>query len=269
MRRTIKPFLKWAGGKRWLTSADVLPDMNKYSRYIEPFLGGGAVFFHLQPAKALLSDVNVELMHLYSVIRDRPTDFRLAMLEHQQLHSYEHYYQMRSGRPSESIARAARFLYLNRTCWNGLYRVNRNGDFNVPIGTKDSVLFADDDFNYVAEVLSRAELLCSDFESVISMAGVGDLLFVDPPYTVRHNLNGFLKYNENMFSWADQIRLSESVRAAACRGASVIVTNANHDSVRELYAGDFEHRELTRVSVLAANSLKRGVTTEAMFVANL
>jgi DNA adenine methylase len=265
----MKPFLKWAGGKRWLASSGLLPEGAKYRRYIEPFLGSGAVYFHLQPHAAILSDVNRELIHLFRVIRDNWATFGAAMEAHQRQHSREHYYAVRSSEPADGIARAARFLYLNRTCWNGLYRVNRKGNFNVPIGTKDTVLFPDDDFKTIAATLAGAELMSSDFEPVIERAGAGDLVFVDPPYTVRHNFNGFLKYNESIFSWADQVRLSECAKAAVQRGAALIVTNANHESVVDLYKDTFAYRELTRSSVLAASSARRGLTTEAIFLANV
>jgi DNA adenine methylase len=265
----MKPFLKWAGGKRWLTGTDILPDSAPYERHIEPFLGGGAVFFHLQPKAAILSDINPELIHLFSIMRTQPLQLETAMRRHQAKHSHDYYYKVRCADPKDPIARAARLLYLNRTCWNGLYRVNRRGEFNVPIGTKDKVLFPSDDFQGFAEALMAAQLICSDFENVIDLASEGDFLFVDPPYTVRHNFNGFLKYNESMFSWPDQIRLASCVKAAVTRGAAVIVTNANHESVHELYKDTFEMRELHRASVLAASSAKRGVTTEAMFSANL
>lgn len=265
----MKPFLKWAGGKRWLTSMDALPDSEPYERYIEPFLGGGAVFFHLQPKAAILSDINPELIHLFSTMREMPAELEAAMRHHQLKHSPDYYYEQRAADPEDPIARAARFLYLNRTCWNGLYRVNRRGEFNVPIGTKDTVLFPSDDFQAFAKALRTAELISSDFEAVIGLAGDGDFVFVDPPYTVRHNYNGFLKYNESIFSWADQVRLASCVKEAVTRGAAVIVTNANHESVHDLYSNTFEMRELHRASVLAASSTKRGVTTEAMFSANL
>lgn len=264
----VKPFLKWAGGKRWLSSSGVLPETGQYQRYIEPFLGSGAVYFHLRPRTAVLADVNGELIHLYRTIRDNWAPFGVAMEQHQRQHCREHYYAVRSSVPSDDIARAARFLYLNRTCWNGLYRVNRKGNFNVPIGTKSTVLFSDDDFESIATVLAKAELISSDFEPVIERAKAGDLVFVDPPYTVRHNLNGFLKYNESIFSWADQVRLSDCVKAAVKRGAAVIVTNANHECVVDLYKDAFAYRELTRASVLAASSARRGLTTEAIFFAN-
>lgn len=264
-----KPFLKWVGGKRWLTTAGLLPAATSYDRYIEPFLGGGAVFFHLQPKVAILSDINSDLIHLFSTMRAHPVQLQAAMADHQRDHSSEHYYKVRAANFEQPVARAARFLYLNRTCWNGLYRVNRKGEFNVPIGTKDTVLFEDEDFQAVAELLASVELICSDFEKVIELAGVGDLVFLDPPYTVRHNFNGFLKYNESMFSWADQVRLANCAKDAIARGAAVIVTNANHSSVHELYEDVFAVQEMHRASVLAASPAKRGVTTEAVFSANL
>ena len=265
----LKPFLKWAGGKRWLTSSGALPSVVASAQYIEPFLGSAAVFFHLRPTRAILSDLNGELVHLYRVMRDHPVELAQHMERHHELHARDHYYAVRSILPTGPVARAARFLYLNRTCWNGLYRVNVKGEFNVPIGTKSSVLFSDDDFEAVANTLSAAELLCSDFEPVIARAQKGDVVFADPPYTARHNLNGFLKYNERIFSWADQVRLAECLQEAVRRGASVIVTNANHASVRELYAGVFKYQELSRASVLAASPGRRGRTTEALFTANV
>ncbi len=265
----IEPFLKWAGGKRWLASSGVLPAGHRFDRYIEPFLGGGAVFFALLPSKALLSDVNGDLIELYEVMRAYPEQIKMALEGHQSLHSKAYYYAVRSSMPSSSLDRAARMLYLNRTCWNGLYRVNRSGQFNVPIGTKTVVTSDADDFVGISQALEKADIRKCDFEETIEEAGVGDFLFVDPPYTVKHNMNGFVKYNENIFSWSDQIRLRDSVTAAARRGAAVMLTNADHECVRELYEGDFSYISLARSSVLSGSSAGRGPTTEALFSANL
>ncbi|MGC6331393.1 DNA adenine methylase [Rhizorhabdus sp. FW153] len=259
------PFLKWAGGKRWLAASGELPVPREYVRYVEPFLGGGAMFFHLKPATAILSDINAELIELYAVVRDQPEALRRLMAAHQQQHSTDYYYSTRAAVPCSQIERAARTLYLNRTCWNGLYRVNLRGEFNVPIGTKTTVLFADETFEVASEALRGANLMCCDFETTIETTGVGDFIFIDPPYTVQHNLNGFLKYNERIFSWADQIRLRDCVAAAITRGAAVAVTNADHESVRALYSGICEYRQLRRSSVLAGDANRRGQTTEALF----
>ncbi|OBZ94325.1 DNA methyltransferase [Pararhizobium polonicum] len=265
----VSPILKWAGGKRWLVVADRLPKPSKYQRYVEPFLGSGAVFFHLKPSSAILSDLNADLINLYKVVRDNPWEFEERMHAHQAMHSKEYYYQIRAKLCVDADAAAARFLYLNRTCWNGLYRVNKRGEFNVPIGTKQAVVMSTDDFLAVSETLKRAELRNEDFEKIIDETQHGDFLFVDPPYTVQHNFNGFLKYNEQIFSWQDQIRLSNALQKAANRGVSIVLTNADHESVRQLYVQKFQYRKLARQSVLAGKSNKRGGTTEAIFTCNL
>ncbi len=264
-----EPFLKWAGGKRWLVSSGLLRKPKQYDRFIEPFLGGGAVFFHLTPPLALLSDINPDLIELYKSMRNDPAQLQLHMKEHQKNHSKIYYYDVRDQQPKTALLRAARLLYLNRTCWNGLYRVNMKGEFNVPKGTKDTVLFRAEDFTSFAKALEGADLLCSDFEPIINRAGAGDFLFVDPPYTVKHNVNGFIKYNEQLFSWEDQVRLRDAVSRACARGAAVIMTNADHQSVRDLYADVLAYSTVERHSVLAGEASRRGKTTEALFTHNI
>ena len=257
------PFLKWAGGKRWLVAnySDLIP--RAFSRYIEPFLGSGAVFFHLKPKIALLSDLNEDLIATYAAIRDE-WDSVIEQLEvHARKHSEEYYYQQRATTPRSKVRAAARFIYLNRTCWNGLYRVNRDGVFNVPKGTKDAVILESDDFEGLSRLLQGVELRVCDFEKTLDSASEGDLVFVDPPYTVRHNLNGFIKYNNKIFSWMDQIRLRDAVKRACERRATVLVTNANHESIRELYSG-FTLRTLSRASVISGNPEGRGSTEEIL-----
>ena len=265
----IEPFLKWAGGKRWLTGSASLPNPSTFRRYFEPFLGGGAVFFKLEPKDALLSDINGDIIDLYRMVRDQPEALRQKLEAHQSRHDRDYYYTVRAKIPETLIEKAARTLYLNRTCWNGLYRVNRKGEFNVPIGTKTTVISEADDFFRIARALEGAELRKCDFAETIEEAMTGDFLFVDPPYTVKHNMNGFVKYNETIFTWADQVRLKDAVTRAARRGVAVIVTNADHESLRELYARDFAYLSLSRSSVLSGSSTGRGPTTEAMFTANI
>jgi DNA adenine methylase len=262
------PFLKWAGGKRWLVQSR-LPRPAGYERFIEPFLGSAAVFFHLKPARALLADVNDELINLYAAIRDAPERMSVLMAWHQEKHSSTHYYQIRDRVYQDRIWRAARTLYLNRTCWNGLYRVNRKGKFNVPMGSKSSVVLPTDDFFATSNMLKNVDLKCQDFEITVDSSCPGDFLFVDPPYTVKHNMNGFVKYNETIFSWNDQVRLAAALERAAARGVAIVVTNADHDSVRSLYQSDFEYTQVTRRSVLAGSAAHRGATTEALFTRNL
>ena len=259
---SVSPFLKWAGGKRWLTQdfSNLFPE--DFNVYYEPFLGSGAVFFHLQPEKSILNDSNFELINSYVQIRDNWNCIEKELKRYHKKHSKEFYYDMRSYSPRADHYRASRFIYLNRTCWNGLYRVNLNGKFNVPIGSKKNVILDADDFGKLSKSLRNAELLSGDFEKIIDMSGRGDFLFVDPPYTVKHNNNGFVKYNENIFSWSDQIRLKESLVRAASRGARFVVTNANHASIRELYADVGEFIELTRNSVISGLTSGRGRYSE-------
>lgn len=175
----------------------------RFNRYIEPFLGSGAVFFYLRPKGGILGDSNRDLIETYQAIKQNWAIVYRHLVEHQGRHSRNYYYQIRSVRPTSLALRAARFIYLNRTCWNGLYRVNQEGKFNVPIGTRSSVIFEDDCFDEIAGALKEVELRACDFEELIDLAEEGDLIFADPPYTVRHNHNGFIKYNENLFSWSE------------------------------------------------------------------
>lgn len=182
------------------------------------------------------------------------------------MHSKEFYYQERDRVRRKSHTKAAQFLYLNRTCWNGLYRENLSGKFNVPIGTKSQVLLADDDFKGASSLLESAELKVCDFEETLSDARSGDLVFLDPPYTTAHNTNGFIKYNQNIFSWDDQIRLRQCTEAALNRGAKVVLTNANHETIHKLYTDLGTPEVLSRASVISGSARARGKTTEVLYV---
>lgn len=258
------PFLKWAGGKRWLMrSHRAAFDLSGVERYVEPFVGSGAVFFGLHPKSALLNDANAELVETYCAIKKDWKSVLDLLRKHQRRHSDEYYYQVRESVPTSQAGRAARFVYLNRTCFNGLYRVNRRGEFNVPRGTKDSVLMDTDDFESISRRLTNANLQSGDFENVVDQCGEGDFIYADPPYTVKHNNNGFIKYNERLFSWADQERLKDALVRAVRRGARALVSNADHPSIRELYA-DASYVIAERHSVMASESERRKRTTELL-----
>jgi len=259
-----EPFLKWAGGKRWLVRSrpDIFP--TAFKKYYEPFLGGGAVFFHIAPKSSTLSDKNPALINLYTQLKENWLPLSIEMERHQKLHSKDHYYEIRSRKFTTKLEQAAQLLYLNRTCYNGLFRVNLKGEFNVPIGTKNSVVFPGESFETIAKKLANTKILTSDFEVMIDKAEQGDLVFADPPYTVKHNNNGFVKYNESIFSWEDQIRLALALTRAADRGVNIISTNANHPSVRCLYESRFFLKTLDRASVLAGKTAARGGTTEIL-----
>ncbi len=260
-----EPFLKWAGGKRWLVSMH--PHLFagiEFERYFEPFLGSGAVYFHMAPGRAFLSDINRELIETYIAVRDTPEMVKSLLIQHHEHHSKEHYYAVRRSINGSLAEKAARFIYLNRTCWNGLYRVNLQGQFNVPIGTKTRVILETDDFSRLSILLKKAVIVRQNFEISLDQCGRNDFVFIDPPYTVCHNNNGFLKYNEKIFSWDDQVRLRNAVTAASGRGAKIIVLNAYQDSVIDLYKDFPRMFKMNRPSVLAADPRRRKQVDELM-----
>ena len=166
----MKPFIKWAGGKRWLLENPSFALPGFTGRYIEPFLGGGAIFFHVKPRASILSDVNARLITTYKAIRDEWHLVQSSLEAFQARHSKDFYYAERKGEHEAPHLRAAQFLYLNRTCFNGLYRENLRGEFNVPIGTKTQVILPDDDFETASRLLAKADLRVSDFEAVLADA---------------------------------------------------------------------------------------------------
>jgi DNA adenine methylase len=260
----VEPLLKWPGGKRWLATKFPTLFPAVYKTYFEPFVGSGAVFFALQPAKATLSDINADLIHTYQVVRKAWKDVATQLRRHEKRHSAAHYYAVRATEPSSDVQRAARFIYLNKTCWNGLYRVNTRGQFNVPIGTKSKVSIDSKEIETLAHLLGRARLTVSDFEETISRACRGDFIFADPPYTAHHNSNGFLKYNDKLFSWNDQLRLQSALSEATRRGAKVVLTNADHPSLHSLYCDSFFLYRVSRASRISGLSHGRGQFSELL-----
>lgn len=259
----ISPFLKWAGGKQWL-----LPLLKPLialgsGRYIEPFLGGGAVFFSTCPKNALLSDSNEDLIATYRTVREDPE----AIIRHLRRFSFTEdcYYHIRALEPNSIAGRAARFIYLNHTCWNGLYRVNKKGHFNVPMGSFDSRpdFVLAERLRAAGRVLKRTKIRCQDFEETCRQAESGDTIYLDPPYTVTHRNNGFLRYNERIFSWADQERLAKLAKKLKRKGCKIVMTNADHQSIAELYS-DFMIKKVSRKSLVAGDTLSRRSVSELL-----
>ena len=230
------PFLKWPGGKRW-----ILPYIEKYINvdeiinYYEPFLGGGAVFFSYNFKTAYLSDNNENLINVYNIVKERP-DLIIAKIKNIS-EDKNTYYKLRSTVFDNDIDKAVQFIYLNRLAFGGMYRVNLNGEFNVPYGENKttSILWSKDLLINASNKLKNAHLNCSDFQELMRKANDGDLIYCDPPYTVSHNKNGFIKYNQNLFQWEDQVRLAEECILASQKGVKIIVSNAAHESIRKLY----------------------------------
>ena len=261
----MQPFLKWPGGKRWLISKYNMIFPKEYNTYLEPFLGGGSAFFHLAPKQAIVSDINRDLINTYQIMKKCPVELSNMLIKHQENHSVEYYYKIRNEISQDTIERAARFLYLNRTCFNGMYRVNHDGIFNVPIGTRSHFIEDIDLFEEYSQVLKNAHIRSQDFTETIRQAGDKDLIFADPPYAIANKQNSFIKYNDKLFSWKDQSRLLKALVKARDRGSLVICTNAFYPQLEEMYQENgFYTYSLNRFSSISGSSAGRGILEELL-----
>lgn len=265
-----RPVLKWAGGKSALLEQLVPLFPQKFSRYVEPFLGGGAVFLSLQPGVAALgNEINPELFNLYSVLRDAPEQLMQKLDEHAAQYSKEFYYALRAETPTTPVARAARTLFLNKTGFNGLYRQNARGQFNVPFGhrKKCPALYKQANIQEVQRRLLHVNLSNLDFEAVVSQCGAGDFIYCDPPYEPLSATSSFNSYTGGGFDRREQKRLHDALAGAVRRGASVAVSNSSAPYVAELYM----HWEIHRVKARRAiNSVavRRGEIDEFLILMN-
>jgi DNA adenine methylase len=237
----------------------------KYGRYFEPFLGGGAFFFFLQPERAEISDASEPLIATYRAVK-KHSDEILGLLRPLRP-DRETFERIKKHAVQGPIEDAARFIFLNKACWNGLYRVNSKGIFNVPYGAPKTD-FVIDEGNLVncAKQLRRRSIRIArqDFSTIECRVVSGDFVFLDPPYVTTHNMNGFVDWNESLFSWQDQLRLAEMAARLVAKGANVLITNAAHPDIEAFYRG-FGKSEFVRYSTLASNASKRGKTSEAIF----
>lgn len=261
----IEPFIRWAGGKRWLVPfIEELTRTLTYKNYYEPFLGGASIFFSLNPPKHIyLSDINAELIDTYAAIRDIPDDVIHAL---QLLQNTEKdYYIIRESEPKDLAHRAARFLYLNQTSFNGLYRVNNQGKYNVPYGYRKKLSYDVERIRNASAKLQGVKLECSDFAARKYRIKTGDLVFLDPPYTVSHNQNGFIKYNQKLFSIKEQYRLSAYIDYIRKKGAYYVLTNAAHDTIFEIFDKGDRVITLDRNSLIGGKNSKRERISEYIF----
>ncbi len=234
------PVVKWAGGKTSLLTRIAARLPKAYGTYIEPFLGGGATFFALRPERALVADSNAELIAMYEAIRDEPAAL-MAALDTLQPHvaDRERYLAVRAQDPA-TLTRteaAARFIYLNKTCYNGLYRVNREGKFNVPFGRHASPprLYDASNLHAVGEALRRASVRCADYRDVLREATPGDFVYLDPPYHPAARTANFTSYTPLGFGDADQRALADEVARLTDAGVFVLLSNSDTPLIRELY----------------------------------
>lgn len=232
-----KPFVRWVGGKFQILE-DILPLVpGAFGRYFEPFVGGGALFFELHNQgrikKAFLSDANAELMGAYQAVRDTLPQVLRHLKGHRS--TSEHYYKVRARDPIDPIypSAAARFIYLNRTCFNGLYRVNKAGKFNVPFGKRKNVTIDAENLQAVAKALRGVSLKAVSYQkATVRRAKAGDFVYFDPPYDGA----SFTSYTPHGFGEEDQISLAYTFDALVARGVHVLLSNADTPRVRELYA---------------------------------
>lgn len=220
------------------------------------------MFFALRPTQAVLADRNEELLNCYKQVRDDP---ECVIAAFQKLKKNEtEFYRIRKSVPKDRAAAAARFIYLMNYSFNGIYRVNSSGEFNVPYGGKKKKSFDVERIRNVSKAFAKVEFVHDDFEKAAEGAKRGDLVYFDPPYTVAHGNNGFVQYNEKIFSWEDQERLESFARKLAERGCHVIVSNAEHPSLFDLYS-KFERKIVQRHSGIGAQPDCRKRISEYVF----
>ena len=238
LNNMTKPILKWAGGKTQMLG-DLLPKVPKnYGRYIEPFLGGGAMFFALQPENAIIADSNPELINMYRQVATNVDEVITCLKKYE--NTAELFYSVREQDWNclPKAEAAARTIFLNRTCFNGLYRVNKKGKFNVPYGKYSNPRICDEEnLKMASEALKKAEILCGDYLLVLEhYAQAGDFVFLDPPYLPISEYSDFKRYTKEQFYEKDHVELAQMIMRLQERGCYVVLTNSNHPLVHELYA---------------------------------
>ncbi|MBW4569788.1 MAG: DNA adenine methylase [Tolypothrix carrinoi HA7290-LM1] len=262
-----RPFLKWAGGKSKLIKQYLthFPSENTYKNYYEPFLGGGAVFFHIQPIKAILTDINAELITTYRCVRDNVKELIYLLKEHESKHSRDYYYGVRANPVKTDLEKAARLIYLNKTCFNGLYRVNSQGKFNVPLGKyKNPNICPEDLLIAASEALYQAEIKQADFTEVLNYAtNSDDFVYFDPPYYPISQTSYFTSYTSYSFEENQQIQLRDIFVKLSERGVKVMLSNSDCEFIRNLYS-DFHIYTISAARAINSNVKKRGKINEIL-----
>lgn len=275
--RPARPFLKWAGGKgQMLTQYEAFFPSEPGGAYFEPFVGSGAVFFHLQPRRLferhLLTDANAELINLYCVVRDEPDGLLVCLREHAACHSPDHYYAVRARDRADGwanaapVERAARMIYLNRTCYNGLWRVNSRGEFNVPLGRyRQPDIYRPERIGAASRALQAATIEARPFDAVLDCAQPGDFIYFDPPYVPLSDTANFTSYAAEVFGEAEQRRLADTFAALAARGCRVMLSNSDAPLVHNLYAG-FRIERVNARRAINSKAGRRGPVYEVVVV---
>ncbi len=236
--RKPRPFLKWAGGKTHLLPILRNCSPPSFNRYFEPFLGGAALFFDLSPAQALLSDSNPDLIQCFTIVRERPDELLECLATFRV--SEQEFYRIRAMPPDtlSEVFRAARFIYLNKTCYNGVYRVNKKGEFNTPFGHYKTVSLVDAaNLKAASRALQSVTLVCEDYRRAITKARRGDFLYLDPPYLPVGKYSDFKRYTREFFYESDHRELAFFFRRLSEMGCQVLLSNSYHNKIVSLYSG--------------------------------
>lgn len=242
----MKPILKWVGGKRQLLSEIMKLMPQKFNTYYEPFLGGGALFFELAPQNAVLNDALDELINVYKCFESKEfvEELKKKLDEHQMNHSEDYFYKIRSLDKDENYSgmsnceKAARTIYLNKSCFNGLYRLNSKGYFNSPSGKKNKVILYDEkNFDEITDYLTRSNVVFTsgDYEKALSYCQKDDFVYLDPPYDTIDGKKSFTSYTKDSFGRDEQRRLKSIVDILTKKGVKVMISNHNTNFIRELY----------------------------------
>ncbi|HEK9955805.1 TPA: DNA adenine methylase [Streptococcus equi subsp. zooepidemicus] len=271
----VAPVLKWVGGKRQLIE-DIEPLIpKKISTYVEPFVGGAAVLFHLQPKKAIINDFNSELMNVYQVIKENPNDLIDILEKHKSANSEEYYYETRAlDRTSdyENLSkeeRAGRILYLNKTCYNGLFRVNSSGQFNAPYGKyKNPAIVNDVTIKAVSNYFNSANLkiLTGDYREALKGLRKGAFVYLDPPYMPLSSSSNFTGYTENGFGYEKQVELRDECLKLNKKGIKFLQSNSYTPEILELYSDSsvFKIKVVQAKRSINSKSDKRGDVSEVL-----
>jgi DNA adenine methylase len=263
------PVIKWVGGK-----SKLLPELtarlpDRFERYFEPFAGGAALFFRVAPERAVLADGNPDLIGLYTCLRTDVAGVIRKLEHHRAAHSEAHYYATRTRwndreRAWTSADRAATFIYLNKTCFNGLWRVNRSGAFNVPIGRyTDPPICVPDALRAASRVLAPTTLRCGDYRLAVEDARRGDFVYFDPPYDPLTPTASFTSYTADAFGPDDQRALADTARALVARGCRVMLSNSDTPFIRSLYR-DFHVDRVKCARAINSNAARRGEVDEVI-----
>jgi DNA adenine methylase len=241
MKNSIPTFVKWAGGKKQLIEQFKPLFPEKIERYLEPFVGGGAVLFYVlktyKPKEVFIFDINEELINTYEVIRDDVKNLIKELKKLKKLHNKEHYYEIRAENPKllSKLTRASRFIYLNKTCFNGLYRVNSKGGFNVPMGKyKNPLICPEEDLKIISKLLKNVKIINGDFEECLKYANKNSFVYFDPPYYPLKK-SSFTTYAKGNFLDKEQEQLKEVFSKLDKKGCKVMLSNSDADFIKKLY----------------------------------